>query len=216
MIFVTIPLLLATLAWTAVFALSYNDLSLILRGSLPAWAVCSAFLALAHLIRLVFQRKSAQRVAILSRVAVAATASITFFILSLSTPDRLDTGLESVSQSLGTDLTTTSQSRPPGESKRLLRKEVAAEVIGAEKVLSNVSELWSVQVGAFKSEQDAFELARALRTKGYNAFVMQAEVNSVSLYRAKVGRFRTRAEAERLLEILRSKEAYTAAFVSRM
>jgi hypothetical protein len=54
------------------------------------------------------------------------------------------------------------------------------------------------------------------RNKGYEAYVMRAEVDSVSLYRAKVGRFRTRDEAEGLLEVLKDKEAYTAAFVSRM
>ncbi len=216
MIFITIPLLLVTLAWTAVFVLSYNDWNLILKGSLPAWAVCSAVLTLAYLIRLVFKHKTLERTALVSRAAVAAAASIIILVLAVSAPDWFDSGPEPTTPSLRVDLTDTSQPPHQGESKRLLRKKVAAEVPSTEKAISYTGELWSVQVGAFKREQDAFELARALRTKGYNAYVMEAEVDSVSLYRAKVGRFRTRDEAERLLEVLRDKEAYKGAFVSKM
>jgi len=43
--------------------------------------------------------------------------------------------------------------------------------------------------------------------------VTSADVNAVTLYRTNVGRFRTRAAAEKLLLKLKDKEAYTTAFV---
>jgi hypothetical protein len=52
--------------------------------------------------------------------------------------------------------------------------------------------------------------------RGYKAYVIRAEVNAVNLYRTKVGRFRTREEAERLLLVMKDKEAYPTAFVARM
>jgi cell division septation protein DedD len=75
---------------------------------------------------------------------------------------------------------------------------------------------WSVQVAAFRREEEALRLATTLKKKGYEAYVMRAEVNAVSFYRTKIGRFRTREEAERFLTVLKDKEVYTTAFVARM
>jgi DedD protein len=76
--------------------------------------------------------------------------------------------------------------------------------------------LWSVQVGAFRSEQDATKLATVLKKRGWEAYVTSADVNRVTFYRTHVGRFRTRAAAERLLLKLKDKEAYKTAFVVSM
>jgi cell division septation protein DedD len=217
--FITIPVFLATLAWTAVFVLAYNDWTLILRGSLPAWVVCSALWALTELIRLVASPlKSAPGKAIggtAARAAVALAVSLGISIFAVSSPEWLQTMNEPLSETIAVDVTTMHRVVAADETHSVLLKEAPA-VSRAEAVLEEIAELWSVQVGSFRREQDAAELATVLRKKGYEAYVMQAEVGSVSLYRAKVGRFKTRIEAERLLKVLKDKEAYTAAFVSRM
>jgi cell division protein FtsN len=59
---------------------------------------------------------------------------------------------------------------------------------------SAVSETYSVQVGAFKESREAEDLARSLRSKGFESRV-DPPGSSGQFYRVKVGRFSTRAEA---------------------
>ena len=48
---------------------------------------------------------------------------------------------------------------------------------------------WTVQVNATTNPQQAFELARSLRAKGYDAYTVQAPVRGQTWYRVRVGRF---------------------------
>jgi cell division protein FtsN len=59
---------------------------------------------------------------------------------------------------------------------------------------SAVSETYSVQVGAFKESREAEDLARSLRSKGFESRV-DPPGSSGQFYRVKIGRFSTRAEA---------------------
>jgi cell division septation protein DedD len=52
-----------------------------------------------------------------------------------------------------------------------------------------------------------------LNAKGYDAFVVEAEIAGKTWYRVRLGTLRTRREAEHLGAVLRQKEGFRDAFV---
>ena len=73
---------------------------------------------------------------------------------------------------------------------------------------------WTVQTGAFAQQQEADNVAKKLRDKGHDAYVVVAVVNGREWHRVRVGRLASRAEAEKLQEILRTKESLKQALVT--
>jgi hypothetical protein len=57
---------------------------------------------------------------------------------------------------------------------------------------------WALQVAAYPEEKDAKDLATRLKEMGYDAFVVKGELKNRSWYRVRVGRLKTRQEAENL------------------
>jgi hypothetical protein len=222
---ITIPVLLAAVAWTTLVVLAYSDWGLIFKASLPAWLVCATVWAVMRLAfgrshkpkpRSVPERAHVGNGGRLSIAGVAVAVSLAIFIFAGWGGKWLDSANESAREDVAIDMRTPNKRVLGNESQKPLTKEEPDKSRRAEAVLQHTNELWSVQVGAFRNEQDAITLATTLKNKGYEAYVIRGEVNAVSLYRAKVGRFTTRDEAERLLRILKDKEAYTTAFVVKM
>ncbi len=67
---------------------------------------------------------------------------------------------------------------------------------------------YSVQVGAFSRKDNARALADKLKKKGYAAYIVseKARAGGVTLYRVRVGKHKTRGEAESQARMLGSKE----------
>lgn len=74
---------------------------------------------------------------------------------------------------------------------------------------------WTVQVYASRQESDASQVAGKLKARGYDAYVVSAEVQGKAWHRVRVGRFETRDEARRLLETLKARENLAKAIVVR-
>jgi len=75
---------------------------------------------------------------------------------------------------------------------------------------------WAIQVNAFPHERDAQNLIQKLKKKGYDAYVVSADVQGRIWYRVRVGNFATRQEARTMQEELKTKEKFTKAItVSR-
>ncbi len=72
---------------------------------------------------------------------------------------------------------------------------------------------WSVQIASTLDEKAALKLQEKLKTQGYDAFIVAAEVNSAPWYRVRVGRFGAKQEAESTRQVLQSKEHIRSAFV---
>ena len=72
---------------------------------------------------------------------------------------------------------------------------------------------WSVQIASTLDEKAALKLQEKLKTQGYDAFIVVAEVNSAPWYRVRVGRFGAKQEAESTRQVLQSKENIRSAFV---
>lgn len=55
---------------------------------------------------------------------------------------------------------------------------------------------YSVQVGAFKRLADAKKLEKRLDNNGFNSYILTVKLKKGSLYKVRVGRYDSRAEAE--------------------
>ncbi|MGH7830097.1 MAG: SPOR domain-containing protein [Candidatus Binatia bacterium] len=214
MTWVTMICLAAALAWTAISFAAYSDLDFAFRSSLVAWLMCGAlwvvtrlnFSRLVKRVKLFKKRKAPDR----HRLAVAGAivAVLVLIVLTAQWLAKRNTGGDK-------GFSTALRSEPEPESTK--QKSPAQDRSKANRTDTQKAEaLWSVQVAAFRSEQDAIRLATVLKERGWEAYVTSADVGAVTLYRIHVGRFRTREAAEKLLIKLRDKEAYTTAFVASM
>ena len=188
--------------------LAYSDLGLAFRASLIGWFICAAgWVARLTLTRLVKTAQLSKKLKMLHpRYLAIAGAVAGVFALSvlagqwLGKRESFSTAVRSAAE-----LSSAKQKLPAKDQPR---------VNGTDT--QKTEGLWFVQVGAFRREPDAAKLATALRKRGWEAYVTSADVKGVTVYRAKVGRFKTREAAERLLLKLKDKEAYTTAFVASM
>ena len=189
--------------------LAYRDLGLAFRGSLIGWLICGAVwvasrLSLADLVKTTQLSKKLKMLN--PRYLAIAGAVVGIFALTVLTAQWLGKR-----ENFSTDVRSVAE---PASTKQKLPAKNQSKATGTDT--QKTEGLWSVQIGAFRSEQDAIKLSTALRDKGWEAYVTSADVNGVTFYRANVGRFRTRDAAERLLLKLKDKEAYTTAFVASM
>lgn len=72
---------------------------------------------------------------------------------------------------------------------------------------------WAVQAVATTDERIARDWMEKLKAKGYDAFVVKAEIKGQTWYRVRAGNFSARQEAEALRTTLQSKEGFPDAFV---
>ena len=72
---------------------------------------------------------------------------------------------------------------------------------------------WSVQIASTLDEKAALQLQEKLKTQGYDAFIVVADVNSARWYRLRVGRFGAKQEAEATRQALQSNANIPSAFV---
>lgn len=73
---------------------------------------------------------------------------------------------------------------------------------------------WRAQVNAFPEEASAKLIVDRLKDKGYNAYVTAVENRGKTWYRVNVGKFGSREEAEKMVQVLRSKENFPKAFAA--
>src|SRR5262245_16051575 len=78
---------------------------------------------------------------------------------------------------------------------------------------ANLSKKWSVQVAAPPAKDIADTLLERLKAKGYDGYVVQAEVKGQSYYRVRVGYFDSREKAESVLQSLMRQEGYPDAYL---
>lgn len=73
---------------------------------------------------------------------------------------------------------------------------------------------WAVQVGSFRSRDNAVKLRDQLREKEFAAFVEESQVGDSAIYRLRVGPVVERSEATELLEHLRERAELDGIVVS--
>jgi cell division septation protein DedD len=73
---------------------------------------------------------------------------------------------------------------------------------------------WTVQVNATTNPEQANEMARSLRAKGYDAYTVQAPLRGQTWYRVRVGRFANRDQAREMEARLKAREGMENAYVT--
>jgi len=115
----------------------------------------------------------------------------------------------------------TAPSTPPDASASIDKKSAAAPVNKDEPARASTSKsedsrpLWTVQASATTDINDAKVLLDRLKAKGYDAFIVEAEVKGHNWYRIRVGNLPIRQEAEALGKTLQSKEGFRDAFIAQ-
>ena len=79
---------------------------------------------------------------------------------------------------------------------------------------ASLSKKWSVQVSAPPAKDIAETLLQRLKAKGYDGYVVQAEVKGQSYYRVRLGYFDSREKAESVRQSLTRQEGYPDAFLT--
>ena len=85
--------------------------------------------------------------------------------------------------------------------------EPAPPAVAADQKSEKLRTVYSVQVGAFKSEKNAETLANQLKEKGYDAFTKPAQRGGETVHRVLIGRFDDRKEAGKLAVAVRDAES---------
>jgi len=95
----------------------------------------------------------------------------------------------------------TSEEKPPlTEPSVIETPKVEPEVkILKESEIVTEKKLYTVQVGAFSKEEGAQKLAKEIRGKGYQTYVVKGK----TLYKVQVGEFKTSEEAKAISEKLK-------------
>jgi len=75
--------------------------------------------------------------------------------------------------------------------------------------------VWSVQVKAFARQRDASNLAKRLKGKEYDAYVVSIQIKGRTWYRVRVGHLATQRDAQDLLLKLKRKEKFTRAIITK-
>jgi cell division protein FtsN len=66
---------------------------------------------------------------------------------------------------------------------------------------------WSVQVGVFKTRQQADTVQRDLRASGFEAYVTPAAAEGETRYRVRVGTFAVKSDAQRVADRVRAERS---------
>ena len=89
--------------------------------------------------------------------------------------------------------------------------ETAAKTADDEKAKSDAPRDWTVQVNAYPDERSAQRLVERLKQKGYDAYVVTANIKGRDWYRVRIGHFPARAQAKEYLEQFQAKEDFPKA-----
>ena len=119
-------------------------------------------------------------------------------------------------------------SNPHGAVRFAATKASAADETGVDTLLgpvktiptadssgtANPGKKWSVQISAAPVKDTADHLVQQLTAKGYNGYVVRAEVKGQTYYRVRVGHFAAREEAESMRQSLARQEGYRDAYLT--
>ena len=102
------------------------------------------------------------------------------------------------------------------ETVSTLKEQFRAPAVGATSARDphRPSSLWTVQVASLNQTRDAESIAGRLKDKGYDAYVVAAEVKSKIWHRVRVGQGIALGQAVELRNALKARESFDQAFVA--
>lgn len=146
-----------------------------------------------------------------------ATAEITGNTVAAAAPSA---AAQSASVNLNAEATTSSptgwrsaaaQAAAPAPVASPKTESLASEQPAKREVPANA---WSVQAMATTDKPLAHDWLQKLKAKGYEAFVVDADINGNTWHRVRIGTFETRQDAENLRAALIAKEGFRDSYVA--
>jgi cell division septation protein DedD len=115
---------------------------------------------------------------------------------------------------VASELTPNNDSVSPDSKMTLLRakQKAAQKILNAKR--GEPGDTWAVQAMATTDKRIASDWLEKLKVRGYDAFVVKAELKGQTWYRVRAGNFSTRQEAEVLRMTVQTKEGFRDAFVA--
>ncbi|HKY07453.1 MAG TPA: SPOR domain-containing protein, partial [Candidatus Binatia bacterium] len=105
--------------------------------------------------------------------------------------------------------TTVAKAAEKKADKSAAAADSAKKIVTAEAVdLKDQDRTWRAQVNAYPDERSAKQIVDRLKNKGYKPYVTEVENRGKIWFRVSVGKYATREEAERAVEVLRAKENF--------
>lgn len=112
------------------------------------------------------------------------------------------------------------RTEPPATQPDKRSEQVGVEPVAKKSKVETATEsaesgkIWRAQVNAFPDERSAKLLVDRLKNKGYNAYVSEVQNRGKTWYRVSVGRYPSREEAEKVVDVLKTKENFAKAFAA--
>jgi general secretion pathway protein D len=102
------------------------------------------------------------------------------------------------------------------ETTSTLKEQSRVPAVGANSARDphRPSPLWTVQVASLNQTRDAESIAGRLKDKGYDAYVVAAEVKSKMWHRVRVGQGIDLGQAVELRNALKARESFDQAFIA--
>ena len=136
-------------------------------------------------------------------------------VLPVTVSESSEVTAEAAAETPRSEKTEKSQTQSADAGKTPSKKDVAGQSTAkTDKSARAASGPWSVQLGSYAEKKIAANLAKKLKDKGYDAYVMVTNVKGKELHRVRVGRLEQRAEAEKFRETLRTTEKLERAVVT--
>jgi cell division septation protein DedD len=152
------------------------------------------------------KEKAEQRLQETAAVAPTAVAPTVANVVQLPTPTRSPVRMAEKP---------TVAPVPPTRAKVVEAPPTRAKVVEAPPARDEWADAgWTVQVIATTDSQQAADLARTLKSRGYEAYTVQAPVRGQTWYRVRVGRFTSREKAKELETRLKTAEGMENAYVA--
>jgi len=97
---------------------------------------------------------------------------------------------------------------PPPAPKAVAREASQPKVNEAPVAAAPAGDGYVIQVAAMREHGDADAMAKRLSSKGYSAFVVAPGAATPTMYRVRVGKFKTKREAETVAARLQKEEQF--------
>jgi len=138
--------------------------------------------------------------------ATPSTASDLQLPVQVASAASADDAVATATAKRAVAVTPVSATQPPAAES----KQPATQAVSQEASANN----WSVQIAATQDQRAAQQLQDNLKNKGFDAYIVEADLNSGRWHRLRVGRFGSQEEAEAARQTLQSKENIRNAFVT--
>ncbi len=101
--------------------------------------------------------------------------------------------------------------RPSG--RKVEEREVSRPRVAPKIPFLKADLPYTIQVASSQSEEKALALVNRLKAKDYPAYIEEVELKEKKWYRVRVGSFRNRIDAQRLVDKLKEKEGLKESLV---